>query len=192
MTQEAIAKAKAELAAAEAERAAALAEKEAALKALKKSPELPKIELPKISVPSISLPKLSTPSVSAPTVSAKAPKLDTANPAVQGLIAGAAVGALPAIAIISLRAFLASVRRGDAHSPIELCTWRLTHAALRVCIGRVGVALRRPVVRHAWRWCGSMLCGRHSARRHARPWVGGIRMKRDAAGPWTMSCAPRT
>merc|ERR1719478_42061 len=107
---EAIAKAKAELAAAEAERAAALAEKEAALKAMKKGPELPKLEVPKIELPKISLPSVGVPSVKAPTLTSKTPTLDTSNPAVQGLIGGAALGLAPAIALIGLRSFLASGR----------------------------------------------------------------------------------
>ena len=118
---EAIAKAKAELAAAEAERAAALAEKDAALAALKKSKKAPEFKAPEFKAPA--LPKFSMPSMpkgsSAP--SSGTSKLDTSNPAVQALAAGAAVGLLPAAAIISLRSFLASVRsrarcsRADSH-----------------------------------------------------------------------------
>jgi len=120
---EAIAKAKAELAAAQAEKEAALAEKASAIKASKAAPALPSIELPKISLPKVEAPSLSLPSVSLPTglpslpsglpslPSTGAPaKIDLENPAVKGLVAGVAVGALPGVAIISLRQWLASGR----------------------------------------------------------------------------------
>lgn len=121
MRLEAIARAKAELAAAEAEKEAALAEKQAAIRAARGSgPSLPKFEAPKISLPKFDAPKVSAPSISlpklslpsSPTLSPKDPSkvLNQDNPAVKGLVAGAAVGALPAIAIISLRQWLASGR----------------------------------------------------------------------------------
>ena len=104
---EAIARAKAELVAAEAERAAALAEKEAALAAVKKTKKAPEFKAPEFKAPEVSLPKFSMPSGSSSSGSSK---LDTSNPAVRALAAGAAVGLAPAAAIIGLRQFLASVR----------------------------------------------------------------------------------
>jgi len=95
--REQVAKAKAELEAAKAEKAAALAEKE---KLLKK----PKVAAPVASLPSIGLPKFSLPM--APASSGPPPAI---NP-FAGLAAGAALGLLPAGALIAARSWLVNGR----------------------------------------------------------------------------------
>ena len=107
----AIAEAKAALEAAKAEKAAALAERDAALKALGKGPSKPKKEkAPKKESAPLKLPSFKLPSVSMPKGEVKASGASSDLP-LQALVGGAAVGLVPAAALISVRSFLASGRK---------------------------------------------------------------------------------
>jgi colicin import membrane protein len=112
--EELLAQARAELEAARAEKAAALAEKEQLLTKQAKAPKAvkaPKEKKPKAAKqPKEKKPAqpLSLPKISLPSVSSGGPAVGP--PVEAGLVAGAALGLLPAAALISVRAWIVNKR----------------------------------------------------------------------------------